>query len=151
MDDKLIALAEALDAARLSANAMEVTAPQAGVYGQIETALRSTLSLIDSANADEIFESIIRDGNNVRDAIDYATRTAADLAAYAAQQEELQEIETELSRKYSGFVYNVVPAHREGQIWDMITYAAGTNQRTPNADFAVRAFKTSYGISTSSI
>jgi hypothetical protein len=147
MDEKLIALAEALDAARMTANSMEATAPQAGVYGQVSTALQSTLSLIVGDLAPRVYASIIEDGNNVRDAISYAESAAADETAAA----ELDEIETELIRKYSSSVYSVIPSHRSGQIWDMITYKAQTNERTPEADFAVLAFKTSYGNSTGSI
>lgn len=41
----IIAVAEALNQARLMANANEETAPQMGIYGQIETVLLSTLEL----------------------------------------------------------------------------------------------------------
>jgi hypothetical protein len=152
MDEKLIALAEALDAARMTANSIEATAPQSGVYGQISAALQSTLVLIvGSAVADEAYESLVRDGNNVRDAIDYATRKAASDELAERENAELEEIETELIRKYSSAVYDVVPCHVSGQVWEMQTFAAGTTKRTPRADFRVRAFKTSYGISTSSV
>ena len=63
---------------------------------------------------------------------------------------ELEEIETELARKFSSSVYVVQPCNIPGtQLWEMQTYRGG--KRTPEADFKVRAFKTSYGISTQSV
>lgn len=150
MDEKLISLAESLDAARMTANSIEATAPQSGVYGQISEALQATLSLIVGDLAPRVYASMCEDGNNVRDAIDYASRAAAQDDLAARENAELEEIETELIRKYSSSVYDVVACHIKGDQWEMQTYVAGTSQRTPQADFKVRAFKTSYGISTSS-
>ena len=70
MDEKaLIILAEMLDKARIQANAIEVTAPQDGVYGDVSKALQGTLALItDAYVASRVYDSIL-DGNSVKEAL----------------------------------------------------------------------------------
>ena len=151
MDEKLIALAEALDSARLTANSMEITAPQSGVYGTISYALQQTLAhIVGSSLADRVYAAMVENGQNVRDAIDHVERETAAEELIIQENAELEEIETELARKFSSSVYVVQPCNIPGtQLWEMQTYRGG--KRTPEADFKVRAFKTSYGISTQSV
>lgn len=78
MEDReaLIKLAETLDDARKQANAIEATAPQIGVYGDISVALLETLGIIlyrdgghgHSSRRHEVYASLL-DGNTVREAL----------------------------------------------------------------------------------
>lgn len=71
MDEKaLIILAQMLDKARIQANAIEVTAPQSGVYGDIAKALEGTLTfLTDAGIAARIYDDIIENGSSVQEAV----------------------------------------------------------------------------------
>jgi hypothetical protein len=75
--EALIILAETLDDARRQANAIEVTAPQHGVYGQIHDALISTLETFCYQTGHHaplgytIYESIMANDNTVRQAIEH--------------------------------------------------------------------------------
>lgn len=64
----LLPVAEAIDAARLNANADDRTAPQGGVYGHLVTALKETLVLMAGPErAERMYDSIL-DGNTIREA-----------------------------------------------------------------------------------
>lgn len=68
--EALIELAETLDKARLQANAIEAAASQLGVYGVVVEALTDTLELIvGEQNSEAVYESIMADGNTVREAL----------------------------------------------------------------------------------
>lgn len=72
MEDKaLTILAEMLNKARIQANAIEMTAPQSGVYGDIVKALNDTLVILtDSPSlAAQVYASILDDGCTVQEAI----------------------------------------------------------------------------------
>lgn len=72
MDHKaLVILAQMLDKARIQANAIEVTAPQSGVYGDIANALQQTLTFLtdDAAAANRIYDDIIENGSSVKEAV----------------------------------------------------------------------------------
>jgi hypothetical protein len=64
--DKLIELAESLNAARYDANAIEATAPTADAYGSISEALKKVLAHIVGVDAQEVYEYMIDNGEGVR-------------------------------------------------------------------------------------
>jgi hypothetical protein len=65
----LIQLADTLDKARLQANAIEVTAPQHGVYGYISDTLVEVLCLLTGRfEVGDIYDALM-DGNTVREAL----------------------------------------------------------------------------------
>jgi hypothetical protein len=67
--EALIILAEMLDKARIQANAIEVTAPQAGVYGNISDTLVEVLCLLtERFEVGDIYDSLLN-GNTVREAL----------------------------------------------------------------------------------
>ena len=71
-DEKaLIILAEILNKARIQANAIEVTAPQSGVYGDIVTSLKRTLVLLtnDAHTASRVYEALL-DCSSVSEAME---------------------------------------------------------------------------------
>jgi hypothetical protein len=78
MDDKaLIILAEMLNKARIQANAIEATAPQSGVYGDIAKALQDTLAILtDAYTASFIYEALL-DASSVKEAIALVTGSEA--------------------------------------------------------------------------
>ena len=65
--EALIRLAEKLDTARLQANAIAEAAPQRGVYGIIHNALNLITGDNDTAN--DVYLSMMGDGNSVRQAL----------------------------------------------------------------------------------
>lgn len=66
----LIILAEMLDKARLQANAIEVTASQSYVYGDIAETLKEVLTLItDGPVSAQVYDALL-DGNTVRQALE---------------------------------------------------------------------------------
>lgn len=71
MDEKaLIILAEMLNKARIQANAIEATAPQSGVYGEIVTSLKRTLAILtDAHRASRIYEALL-DCSSVKEAME---------------------------------------------------------------------------------
>lgn len=71
MDEKaLIILAEMLNKARIQANAIEVTAPQSGVYGDIVKPLKLTLALLtDAHTASRIYDALL-DCSSVKEAME---------------------------------------------------------------------------------
>lgn len=68
MKVSLLPLAEAIDAARLTANADDRTAPQAGVYGKLAAALQETLVMAAGPERAEQMYQCILDGATVREA-----------------------------------------------------------------------------------
>lgn len=72
MDTKaLIILAEMLNKARIQANAIEATAPQSGVYGDIVTSLKRTLAILtgDAHSASRVYEELL-DCSSVTEALE---------------------------------------------------------------------------------
>ncbi|MGY4541346.1 hypothetical protein ACVWY0_001255 [Arthrobacter sp. UYNi723] len=72
---QLTDLATSLDNARTAANAIEVAAPQKGVYGDIANALHKTLALLlDGSDywAEKAYQAIL-DGNTVAQALEVVT------------------------------------------------------------------------------
>jgi hypothetical protein len=68
----LIQLADTLDKARLQANAIEATAPQRGVYGNISDTLVEVLCLLTGRfEVGDIYDALM-DGNTVREALTIA-------------------------------------------------------------------------------
>ena len=68
--EDLIRLAEKLDEARLTANSMDETAPQSGVYGNISDALRGTLvHIVGPYAAYPAYQDMIESGLTVREVI----------------------------------------------------------------------------------
>lgn len=68
--EALIDLAETLDRARRQANAIEETADQFGVYGDVCVALKEVLLLIEGGYKTEAYGHILDDGSTVREALD---------------------------------------------------------------------------------
>lgn len=70
MDNRpLINLAETLNTARIEANAIEETAPQGEVYGDISQIMVEVLCMITGRNeVGDIYDSLL-DGNTVREAL----------------------------------------------------------------------------------
>lgn len=72
MDDKaLIILAEMLNKARIQANAIEVTAPESGVYGDIVKSLKRTLAILtgDAHTASRVYEALL-DSSSIKEALE---------------------------------------------------------------------------------
>lgn len=67
----LTSLAESLNTARLTANSIEVTAPQSGIYGDVVQALMKTLTLLlnGSTLMVEMAYNSILNGNTVEQAL----------------------------------------------------------------------------------
>lgn len=67
--EALIILAEMLDKARHQANAIDVTAPQSYVYGDIAETLKEVLALItDGPVSAQVYDALL-DGSTVREAL----------------------------------------------------------------------------------
>lgn len=66
----LVALAQQINEARITANGIEATESSNGVYGQLSTTLLTIINLIVEGNerADFVYDSII-DGNTVQQAL----------------------------------------------------------------------------------
>ena len=69
--DKLIELAETLNAARYDANAIETTAPQADAYGDVSEALKKVLSHIVGSReeAEKVYEYLIETDEPIRNCL----------------------------------------------------------------------------------
>lgn len=69
--EKLIALAEALDAARRVANELEETAPQADAYGDIAEAIKKVLFHIvgSKEEAERVYDFLIETDEPIRDCL----------------------------------------------------------------------------------
>lgn len=96
MNTELLTLANTINAARIEANAHEITAPQSGVYGQLADALEATLTLIlGSAELGAAAYQNLLDGATITEAVEWVKATlpaiipntntnAADLARHIA-------------------------------------------------------------------
>ena len=72
-EEELLALAEALDKARMAANAIEATAPQSDAYGDIETALATVLAHIVGSRsaAGDVIRLLAENGDSLTTTLDY--------------------------------------------------------------------------------
>lgn len=76
MDAKaLIILAEMLNKARIQANAIDATASQDGVYGEIVTSLKRTLAILtdDAHTASRVYENLLN-CSSVKEALEVTSK-----------------------------------------------------------------------------
>jgi hypothetical protein len=145
MNQELIALAEMIDNARIAANANDATAPQSGVYGDLQKALQSTLELIAPKKGNEIYTSIMENGNSVRDAIH-------DVTAVRYSPEESDEISEMLKAKFTSTRYSIVAWQLNfSDVWECQTFDASSGGYVPEATFRVRVIKNMYGWATQAV
>ena len=102
MDEKLIALAETLNKARIQANDHEITAPQHGVYGEVTRSLKTVLFVLVGIDRSELAYQALLDGSDVRQAIRYAI----DQHAERQHQEEEDRLQAEHERSLMTEAYD---------------------------------------------